>query len=510
MNKAQKSKKIGGKIPPASEERILVLSLENLDFGARRLVPLLQQENIIVSASTIYNILKRHDQQNREKRLAKIEGKSTTQEAISKKLSATITDEVAERVVKISLQNPEYGARRLLLLLKEKEILLSESAVYNILKRNGLQNRTKRLLRIEEQQAVSITLPVMETDQSSEVVEKEISPPAVAPEPVSEETGSISAPSRVSPVLKAPARSRVRRSLLLTLLNIFLLALLVFFGFHTWQKIRNALLEPEAIAAITSPPVNAIPQPEAAIRPLNDYRIIWERNLFNVSNETPTLSKTKIAPEKIIPADKDLGLKLVGTVMADDPALRFAIVHDLKNRGQKHFNEGQTIGDIQVKQVLRHKVIIATADGDRLLTLNFEETSGKAVLQRQPLSISQASLSERTGKVSRYSKSRMIELEREVVEDALADTQQLLQELNITPYKFANTPRGFRIGEIPPDNILAKMGLRNREVIVGINDESIRDVDQAAEFLNTLADGGEVTIKVRRRARTRKIRLNIF
>jgi type II secretory pathway component PulC len=53
------------------------------------------------------------------------------------------------------------------------------------------------------------------------------------------------------------------------------------------------------------------------------------------------------------------------------------------------------------------------------------------------------------------------------------------------------------------------MGLRSRDVIVGVNDEDITSPDQATEFFRTLGEGGEVTIKLKRRRRTRQIKLNI-
>jgi type II secretory pathway component PulC len=52
------------------------------------------------------------------------------------------------------------------------------------------------------------------------------------------------------------------------------------------------------------------------------------------------------------------------------------------------------------------------------------------------------------------------------------------------------------------------MGLSSRDVIVGINDQKITSPDQAAEFLQTLAEGDKVTIRARRRLRTRRIILN--
>ena len=76
-------------------------------------------------------------------------------------------------------------------------------------------------------------------------------------------------------------------------------------------------------------------------------------------------------------------------------------------------------------------------------------------------------------------------------------------------YKSGDQEAGFRLGSITRDSVLRKMGLRSRDVIVGIDDEIITSPDQASDFFKKLADGGEVTIKLKRRRRTRQIKLNI-
>jgi PDZ domain-containing secreted protein len=53
------------------------------------------------------------------------------------------------------------------------------------------------------------------------------------------------------------------------------------------------------------------------------------------------------------------------------------------------------------------------------------------------------------------------------------------------------------------------MGLRSRDVIVGVDDDDITSPDQASDFFERLAAGDEVTIRVKRRRRTRQIKLNI-
>ena len=73
MARAKTTKKAASRISKKAEGRIVELSLRNPDFGARRLIPLLKQKKISVSSSQIYGVLKRHDLQTREKRLARIE-----------------------------------------------------------------------------------------------------------------------------------------------------------------------------------------------------------------------------------------------------------------------------------------------------------------------------------------------------------------------------------------------------------------------------------------------------
>lgn len=304
MARARKHKKVAAKIPPEVKAHVVELSLQNPDFGARRLVTLLSQEQISISSSTVYAILKRNDLQSRQKRFAKIKERITTSKPAARKPAVQITDEVAESIVQIALQHPEYGARRLLPLLEKEEILASASAVYTILKRNGIQTRDKRFARIQAQHTVEGLTPSEVELSSLRSVERPpqpaaaISAPAEQPEQVPEAIEEKAPPIRVLPRSKAPKKIKTRSPWFLTMLNIVLFLLLVFSGFHTWQNIRTAMLEPEAVAAITPQSASTTVEPEVAALPLNDYQMISERNLFNVSKENPRLPKGRLKLKK--------------------------------------------------------------------------------------------------------------------------------------------------------------------------------------------------------------------
>ena len=73
MKQAKTTKRIGCKIPLGFEKRIVELSYQNPELGAKRLLPLLKNEEIDVSSSSVYRILKRHGLQTRTLRISKIE-----------------------------------------------------------------------------------------------------------------------------------------------------------------------------------------------------------------------------------------------------------------------------------------------------------------------------------------------------------------------------------------------------------------------------------------------------
>jgi general secretion pathway protein C len=533
-------KKPATKISDDVAERIVEISLQNPDFGAKRLVPLLKKAGIRVTSSAVYRILKRRGLQTSEKRLAKATETSAEPIYIPKKFPEKIPPEVEDRIVELSLQNYDYGARRLTPLLQQEEIFVSASAVYTILKRNNVENRQKRLLKLEERQALE-TPPAPEAEGPAPVPEKlkielppavdevpeaVFEPAVVVPMPPGDEM-SVSAdlpepgPAVVAPVepegpplRKAPVKPiKKMGNWVFYPLYLLLFILIGFLGFHAFQAIQTARVETKAGTAAESATVGIAARPErsASVRPLAGYRQIWKRNLFNTGKVKEPDSEKKISLDKLALAKKDLGLELVGTVVADDPKLSRAIIDNRGIKKQEAYREGDTAGKVKIKKILRNNVVITTAKGDELLTVEIKE-SGKRATSYSParqVGSSSSSKQQTPGKPRSSARISSISLKRNEVEDSLADIDGLKEQVRLSPYMQGDEPAGFRLGNIPRDSVLRKMGLRSRDVIIGMDEESITSPDQASDFFQKLAEGGEVTIKIKRRRRTRQIRLNI-
>jgi general secretion pathway protein C len=590
-------KKSATKIRDQIAGRICEIALRNPDLGPKRLVPLLEEQGIFAASSAVYRFLKRNGLQTRQRRLDKA-AETTAQPVIfPKKFPDKIPPEVEDRIVELSLENPDLGARRLMRLLQQEDIFVSATSVYKILKRNDIENRPKRLLKLKKEPIpetppeFEIELPepadvpahlapmppedeIPESLQDQEdypslPIEDEIWEPALepvelAPEPDQDEIPEplsgpeenempkpVFEPAEAVPIPPAaealvpveepervperidvtpaepeppPARKtliklpRKKSHWIFYPLYLLLLLLIGYLGFQTVQAIQIARLEADAVAASGPEGVRPEVESQASTRPLSDYQVIWQRNLFNVIPAKDSEKKEEISLDNIALAKKDLGLELVGTVVADDPDLSRAIIDNRKTREQEAYREGDNAGKVKIKKILRNNVIITTAKGDELLTVEIKESAKRSTSfapsksngSRSPSSSQTSGNQQSSARSTRsLARTRSIKLKREEVETSLANVDALMEKVNVTPYMQGDQPSGFRISNIPADSVLRKMGLRSRDVIVGVDDDEITSPDQASDFFERLAAGEEVTIRVKRRRRTRQIKLNI-
>ncbi|MFO7555477.1 MAG: PDZ domain-containing protein [Desulfobacterales bacterium] len=87
------------------------------------------------------------------------------------------------------------------------------------------------------------------------------------------------------------------------------------------------------------------------------------------------------------------------------------------------------------------------------------------------------------------------------------DIDQLIRKVGTSPYKFGRLT-GFKISSVPDKSVLKKIGLRSHDKILALNGKSIEGKNGAFEFFEKISEGKKVTIKYRRRNRTRRIELN--
>jgi hypothetical protein len=260
-------------------------------------------------------------------------------------------------VVELSLQHPDYGPQRLVPLLEQEGITLTASAVYTILKSNNLQNKSLRLAKLEEQSPAEIA------PEPTDIFESDAKEPESVPAHTIEKTPD----SPESPAIKSLSKFTGRHLWPYTLPSFLVLVLVGYFCITAAANLlrtgREPVLKPQA------PSTELTSKAETTVRPLEDYNIIYERNLFGASKEQVSVSQEEVSLEGIPTAEKSLGLKLIGTVAGDDAETSFAIIENKTTRKQELYHEGDKAGDVLIKKILRNKVIVDSCRGEELLAL---------------------------------------------------------------------------------------------------------------------------------------------
>jgi general secretion pathway protein C len=235
-----------------------------------------------------------------------------------------------------------------------------------------------------------------------------------------------------------------------------------------------------------------------ADRNLDDSGIISEpdrSSTFEVKGSAP---REAISLEKVSLTAQDLGLALVGTVVADDPRKSVAIVDNRSSGKQELYREGDEVGQVLIKKILRNKVIVDTAGGDMVLTLELEASPVTFPAPREITRSEQPQTSASSAL-----------LDREEAESAVPAPSQFTQQVRIRPHFQEDQPGGFLIYRLDPDSVFAEMGLQNGDVITAVNGEPVTTAQEASDFYDALEEGGEVVLEVTRGEETQEIRVEI-
>jgi general secretion pathway protein C len=231
--------------------------------------------------------------------------------------------------------------------------------------------------------------------------------------------------------------------------------------------------------------------------------------------ETGATMKVESVPAKTVPmATHDLGLRLVGTVVATNPNESLAIIEDQTTKKQLLRHEGSQVGKAVIKKILRNRVII-DAEGEEVMLsiLHGRSSVNSDIRTATNRAVNEPMAQQRNGNNSRVTdRNPTIQLSREEVESSLKNVDEVMGQMEVSPFTVYDRPAGIEVTNIPTEGILSELGLGNGRIITSINDEAVTNPEQISSFLQELKQGGDFTIAVRNRGvrrRTQIIQLEV-
>ena len=233
-------------------------------------------------------------------------------------------------------------------------------------------------------------------------------------------------------------------------------------------------------------------------RPLSDYQAVLTRNLFDTrSTNAPPSQKVDVDSLE----ETKLNLKLWGTVSGSSSGV-YAVIEDVKAREQNLYRTGDAIQTATVKEIYREKVVLTVDGKDEVLQMQ-ELTTGKGTFR--PGGAPERAPAQATGAV----RAQRISLRRSYIEQSMTDVASLMTQVQIQPHMENGVPAGLALSSIKPNSIFRRMGLRNGDIITGVDGNEISSVDDALQLVDSLKSSASLSVQLKRRGRQKNIEYRI-
>lgn len=249
--------------------------------------------------------------------------------------------------------------------------------------------------------------------------------------------------------------------------------------------------------------------PQARQPSYASYRSIEQRNLFQIPSDSAS-EPVEIDLSALQPTE--LKLKLWGTITGPDEVKR-AVVEDTAKHRQVILREKDEIAAAKIKIILRDKVILAVNGEDQILEMEnpaSNQTAGKA-LRRIPPGVRAAPSAARITPPARLAGEQAqrpamrIRLRPALWDRLTASPDDWDQFAAVSPHQDDAGNSGLLFNRITPASPLRRLGIRNGDILTGINGEPVGSLQDMASIFQDAASDEEMTIALKRRGRIREM-----
>jgi general secretion pathway protein C len=217
-------------------------------------------------------------------------------------------------------------------------------------------------------------------------------------------------------------------------------------------------------------------------RPLEDYSIIRERNIFKTEDTQGIRLSTK-------PGVSPLDLRLRGTVIFKerDPV---AIIEDLKTNQQKAYRLGQRIKDWRIVSISRGKVVLERRGRTESLEIDYQGEATETQFTRRL-----------AGNKRVISKTAIL--------NRASEMHKALSKIEVAPYHINGKVEGVKVRGIEPGGPIWEMGIKNGDVIRRVNGYLIDNAKKAIEVAKKLKRESEIKLELQRNGKIETLTYSI-
>lgn len=221
------------------------------------------------------------------------------------------------------------------------------------------------------------------------------------------------------------------------------------------------------------------------VPPLAHYAAITERDIFNA----PRAVESK--PSEPTRTASPLNARLLGTAPGDGLD-SYAILEDGAVKKQELYRVGDRFQDRTLARVEWDQVVFKQGEQEEVLKL--AEPAARPAAAEAPAG-GGAPLD---GSGIRAISETSYQVDRAEVDKAMENLNQLFTQIRAVPHFQDGKAAGFRLFAIRRDSIFEKLGLKNGDIITGINGNELTDPARAMSLLQELRSEGNVSVAINR------------
>jgi general secretion pathway protein C len=252
---------------------------------------------------------------------------------------------------------------------------------------------------------------------------------------------------------------------------------------------------------IPEPPVSRIRGGVAqsmAMKSYNDYQGIVSRNLFSSLGRIPGDEAQGIPNQDNDPVKTSLPLNLIGTVILKDEIRSVATIEDKgENQVYPMRVDDELPGKIKILSIESYKVVFRNIASGRKEFIDMpEEGNGTKI------SVGSLSSTKKPGSGIEQTAPNNFAIPRTELDKYLSNINDVLTQARAIPNFENGQPAGYKLIQIVPGSVYEKLGLKNGDVLCGVNGENINDPARAFELMNQLKTASQLELCVKRDGHT--------
>ena len=237
-----------------------------------------------------------------------------------------------------------------------------------------------------------------------------------------------------------------------------------------------------------------------ADKPLSLYDVVVSRNLFDLVDPSKQVKAEMETLDVESLAETRLRLKLWGTISGGEVA-SWAIIEDEVKRKQDLYKMGDSVQSAVIKMVLRDRVVVSYKGRDEVLMMEKDKGAGGGRASKIG--------ARRSESYTDSAVTKKVNLKRETINDAMMNINSLMKDVRIRPHFRNGQPEGMAVSGIKSNSIFRKMGIRNGDIITGVDGQKIESVDDAMALYGNLKSTSEIQLEIKRMGQVQSIEYTI-